>query len=138
MLSTNNACFSFILIMFHNINKHARWFSWQLSCHSGTGTWVRFPGAPLIFHIFLHNMFPRSASSKDHHASSYACLPRAQEISSKGHNVDSTVHLSQPLHMQSLKVKKGFALLGQNASTNLPNWVRHPHCLYFFSPFLFF
>ena len=84
---------------------------------------------PHILNNFCYNMFMCSFLQTSYHMSQRSGLPSVPEDPSNGHNVDSTVHLSQPLHMQSLKVKKGFALLGQTASKKPPFGSRHPQGL---------
>ena len=83
------------------------------------------PRSPSYISYFCQNVFQRSTASKDHHASSPPSLPRAQEVSSKGQNMDSTMNASQPFHTRARKSNGLLAFLGLIAS-KASLWVQTP------------
>ena len=97
---------------------------------------------PHFFHNIFINMLLCSVPSKDYHTTLPPSLPRAQEVSSNGQDMQLTMDASQPRHTQFWKVKKGLNLLGLIASKT-PFGSRHPQGLLnlfiiFLSLFIFF
>ena len=112
------------------------WLVAKVSCrHWDLGS---IPRSPHTFHIFFLNVFLCSTSSKVHHARSHPGLPRAHEFQSKGYKRMSTIHASQPLHMQAQKVKKALHSWARFLTKNLLLGPDTPHGLHQFLIFICF
>ena len=91
------------------------------------------PRSPLIFHNFFLNMFPCRVHHKVHHTPNACACPNVPGDQSKGQDVRSIMHTSQPCHTQALKVNMGLGSVRQNASQTPPKGPKIPPCLYFLS-----
>ena len=126
---------SHILFISHYINKERKKHNWQGTNLVNVRTWVRFPGPPTLFNIFVHNAFRYNSLPRNHHTTPSLGTPHAPEDQSNGHHVKSTMDMSQHLHTLAREVKKGLKTLGQNCYNTPLNWGQTPlglqHLFYF-------
>ena len=87
--------FSLLLFTSHYINKATQQRSWQGIGLVSNGTWVRSPGPPCYFNIFLANVIPRSVFSREYHRPPYLCLPPIHEDQTNGLDLENSIRLGQ-------------------------------------------
>ena len=135
--------FSFILFIFYSIYKVTTQHSWWNVMLASFGTWVRTPGPPSYFHIFLLNVVLCSLLPEAYHAASWLGLPHVPWHQSNGPDLKPMEWFSQCLRTWSPRSQQGQELNGPNYWDKPPIWGQHPPlvCInssFFFILFLFY
>ena len=136
--------FSFILFIFYSIYKVTTQHSWWNVMLASFGTWVRTPGPPSYFHIFLLNAFLCSSFPEVYHAASWSAMPHVPLHPSSGQGSKPMICLSQRSHTPAWKSTRPRVYWARIAGSHLqfgdrtPHWFAFPFFFYIFSIFICF
>ena len=128
--------FLIINFVFHYIIKVRKQHNWQSTSMVNAGTWVRFPGPPIYFILFLVTCFYAAFIQRSiiHPTPWRATCPQGS-IQRSGSGVYH-MHQSAVPHTRQ-ESQHGLAFHGPNCLHMPPNWVRKPPMFALSSLFFF-